>query len=121
MKEIIKVFILVGIILSFYLIFPIFLGILAIKNLNKAVCKNDLLLWGIITFIFISPIAGILMLTMRDEDFIQQQSLKSTQKHYKNFAMEALNDIENIYKLKENNVISEEEFIKKKSALLNKI
>jgi hypothetical protein len=63
-----KVFIIIGIIFGAPLIYPVVLGILAIKKLNNAETTEELTTWGILTIFFVSFIGGILMLNVKQKD-----------------------------------------------------
>jgi hypothetical protein len=67
MKDVAKVFIWIGIVTGFFLIFPIFVGLNAIKKLDQAKSKADLGAIPILVFFFVSPIAGILLFVIDDK------------------------------------------------------
>jgi len=71
MKKAAKVFLIIGMVLSFYLIFPIVLGVIAIKKLDEGATKEDIQLWGILSMFFVSPIGGLFMLLLKPEDLIE--------------------------------------------------
>lgn len=79
MKSAAKAFIILGIVLTFYLIVPLILGIIAIKKLDSAQTADELVGWGIVTLLFVSNIAGILMLCIKDSD-LQNNDAKSKAK-----------------------------------------
>lgn len=68
MVKLAKVFIIISMILFFYLIFPIVLGIISIRKLDSVKTVDELLPWGVTTLICVSPIAGILMLCIKQDD-----------------------------------------------------
>ena len=68
MKTTIKVFIWLGMIVQFFLIFPIIVGALALKNLENAQTKEELTGMGIAVILLVNLVAGILMLTKSDKD-----------------------------------------------------
>ncbi len=122
MKKITKILIIIGMALEWFLIYPVVLGICAIKKLESAKFKSDLVSWSIITLVFVSPVAGILMLTLRDEDLSDEVDLYYPENTKPtNFALEKLDNIEKIYQLKEKGLISEEEFLEKKKFYLEQI
>ena len=122
MKKITKILIIVGMVVSWFLIYPVVLGICAIKKLETAKFKNDLVGWAVITLVFVNPVAGILMLTLRDEDLGSEDDLYYMESSKPtNFALEKLDNIEKIYQLKEQGLISEEEFLEKKKFYLEQI
>ena len=70
MKTAAKVFIIIGMVCQFFLIFPIFVGLHALKKLNAATCKADITTGtAVVTLLFCNLIGGILMLLLKDEDF----------------------------------------------------
>lgn len=70
MKTVAKVFIIIGMIFQCYMIFPLILGIIALKKLNKAEKKDDFGIgWGVVVLIFVNLIAGIVLLCMNDENY----------------------------------------------------
>ncbi len=68
MKTAAKVFIWIGMILQFFLIYPIVLGIFALKKINSATSKDELQTQGIFTTLFCSLLGGIFMLCIKDEE-----------------------------------------------------
>ena len=52
--------------ISFYLIFPIIVGMIALRKLEEANSREELRGTGSLTLIFCSQIAGILMLCCED-------------------------------------------------------
>jgi hypothetical protein len=76
-----KIFIYLSIIFGFYLIVPIIVGVIALEKLDTAKSKEDLKTIGILTLIFCSVIAGILMLCMdndelKENDVIEDENSK---------------------------------------------
>ena len=70
MKTAVKVFIIIGMVCTFWAILPLIFGFLALGKIKNAAGKADVApLWAILTLIFVSPIAGILMFFLKDEDF----------------------------------------------------
>lgn len=68
MKQSAKVFIWIGMILQFFLIYPLVVGILALKKIDESTSKEDLKTLGIFTLFFCSLIGGIFMLNIKDEE-----------------------------------------------------
>jgi hypothetical protein len=68
MKQAARIFIILGIILGFWAILPIIFGLPALKKLDAASTKAELGSTPIIVLLLVSPIAGILMLVMKDSD-----------------------------------------------------
>ncbi|MBQ9781396.1 MAG: hypothetical protein IJW00_10710 [Clostridia bacterium] len=70
MKTAAKVFIILGMIFQFYLIFPLILGAIALKKLKTAEKADDISTgWKIVTLLFVNIIAGIILLVMKDTDY----------------------------------------------------
>lgn len=69
MKKAAKVFLILGMVVQAILIYPIILGIFAIKKIDNAQSKNDLTAWGIISIFFVSTVGGILMLLIPEEEY----------------------------------------------------
>ena len=80
MKQATKVFIWIGMILQFFLIYPIVVGIFALKKLKEATSKDDLKSMGIITALFCSLIGGICMLNIKDEELVTNKDTQSNTK-----------------------------------------
>ena len=68
MKKAAKVFLVLGMIFQFYLIFPIVVGANAIKRINNAKTIDELRGYGIASIICVSVLGGIFMLHIRQEE-----------------------------------------------------
>ena len=68
MRKAAKTFLIIGMILTFYLIFPIIVGAHAIKRLETARTVDDLRGYGIASIICVSVLGGIFMLCVRQEE-----------------------------------------------------
>ena len=72
MKTVAKVFIIIGMVVGFYMIFPIVLGALALKKLKAAQTKADFPTgWAVVVLLLVNLIAGIILLCMKDKDFAE--------------------------------------------------
>lgn len=80
MKKASKVFIWLGMIFQFFLIYPIVIGILALKKIDTARTKNDLQNLGIITTLFCSLLGGVFMLCIEDSDLCPSIETITTKK-----------------------------------------
>lgn len=70
MKTVAKVFIILGMIFQFFLIYPIILGAIVLKKMKTAQKADDLSIgWKIVTLLFVNIIAGIVLLVMKDSDY----------------------------------------------------
>ncbi len=72
-----KVFIILGMIFQFYLIFPIIIGAFSLNNLKKAKVKNELISWGVVTIIFVSTLGGIFYLCIPQTALDKRNSIAS--------------------------------------------
>lgn len=70
MKQAAKVFIWMGMIIQFYLIYPVVIGIFALRKIEETTEKNELQTLGVLTMLFCSLLGGIFMLCIKDEDLI---------------------------------------------------
>lgn len=68
MKTAAKVFIWIGMICGFYLIFPIIVGVLSLKKLNNSSNKEEIKTMGVLTLLFCSTLGGIFMLCLNNEE-----------------------------------------------------
>ena len=68
MKKAAKIFTIIGMVLGAIAIVPLIVGWLSLKKLNEATQKQDLTVMAILNLLLCSPIGGILMLIMKDED-----------------------------------------------------
>lgn len=68
MKSAAKAFIIIGMVLGAFAIFPIVLGIYALKAIDNAKTRSDLTNWAIVTLIFVSLLGGLFMILINDED-----------------------------------------------------
>ena len=68
MKMAAKVFLIIGMVFTFYLIFPIIVGVNAINRLNTAKTVEDLKGYGIASILCVSVLGGIFMLFVRQEE-----------------------------------------------------
>ena len=68
MKTAAKVFTIIGMVLGCLAIYPIVIGIFALKKLNEAKTAKELQTWAIVNLLFCSLLGGIFMLCLKDED-----------------------------------------------------
>ncbi len=73
MKSTAKIFIWIGMIIQFYLIYPIIVGVIALKKIDESKTKSDLQLMGILTAILCSLLGGIFMLCIKDDELIEKE------------------------------------------------
>lgn len=70
-----KIFIIIGMIFQFFLIFPIIVGAIALSKLDKVTKKEDLTTMGILVLLFCNLIAGIIILTITNEDLGRKENV----------------------------------------------
>lgn len=68
MKTAAKVFLIIGMIFTFWAIYPLVLGIIACKKLDESKDIKVIHNWGIVCLFLVSLIGGIIMLVMKEED-----------------------------------------------------
>lgn len=73
MKKAAEVFIIIGMILGCLGIIPLIVGGIALTKLDEAEDSSDVTGIAILTFLFCSRIAGILMLCLSDDDFYDEE------------------------------------------------
>lgn len=64
-----KIFIIIGMVLQFYLVYPLIVGTIALNKLKLAQEKKNLTTIGIISIFLCSIIGGILILSIDEKDF----------------------------------------------------
>ena len=77
MKTAAKIFIIIGCVMLFWLIYPVFIGVMAYKKLDTACSKNELAGLAIAVLLCVNVLAGIFMLCMSDQD-LQENTGTST-------------------------------------------
>lgn len=70
MKQVAKIFIIIGMIVGFFAIIPLIVGIPALKRLDESKSKAELGSYPVLVLLFVNIIAGIIMLVMKDEDLL---------------------------------------------------
>ncbi len=79
MKTAAKIFLILGMVELGILIYPIVVGVLALKKLNSANSVKELQTMAILSLLFVNTIAGILMLCMKDEDLLEDRPKEDVQ------------------------------------------
>ena len=122
-----KVFIWIGMIFQFYLIFPIIVGVLALDKIKTANTQEELKTMGILTMFFCNLIGGILMLNISTYDlqnrknyiYIYEEDIP--QKNMKTKEDNSVSTLRMLYDLKQQGIITEEEFNEKKKKYLEQL
>lgn len=73
MKTAAKVFIIIGMVFTFYLIVPVIVGAIALSKMKKATSRDELTGIGIVTLLFCNILGGIFLLCTKDEDYAENQ------------------------------------------------
>lgn len=68
MKTAAKVFLIISMVCGFWMIIPLIVGAIALKKLNTATKKDELVGIGVCALLFCGLVSGILMLCIKDED-----------------------------------------------------
>lgn len=89
MKTIAKVFIIIGMVFGFWCIVPLLIGIFALQKLDTATNVADIRGWGIAVLFLVNFIAGIVMLTMTDEQLNEGRKAKYLPRELLQYADEA--------------------------------
>ncbi len=114
MKTAAKVFIILSMIVLFWCIFPLIVGAIALKRLETAKTKNDLVGIGVVTLLFCSFIGGILMLCI-DENDLNQDSINNND----DFKIDdTITKLENLKRLHEQKLISDDEYNRSKDEII---
>lgn len=74
--RLIKTFLIIGMVFSFYLIFPVVLGVKAINKIETTKDKEEIRKWGIIALFFVNTLAGILILTSNNNEIRNTNTTK---------------------------------------------
>ena len=139
MKTAAKVFIWIGLIGGAIFIFPLIIGIFALNKIDTATSKNDLVGMGVATLLLCSTLGGIFMLLITDEELNNtynnkkqnsqnnQQSSENTTNSFvkptptQSRAESAMDRLVKLSKMKEENLITEEEYKQLKQEVLKEI
>ena len=128
MKTAAKVLLIIGMVCTFYLIYPIILGIYAYKMIDNAKKKEDLMLWGILSIFFVSTLGGVFMLLIPDNEmnyeYVDMSSSDNTSygkpEEKKEEEKDVVDKLKELKDLLDSGAISSEEYDKIKNDLLNK-
>ncbi len=125
MKTAAKIMLILGIVFQFWLIFPLVIGILAYKRLDTAQDVSEIKGLGITVLLLVNLIAGILMLMMTNDDLLQDRDAVDRKlkpaNDYDNDDLAIINNrILGIKKMKEEGIITEEEFVSMRANIVSK-
>ncbi len=124
MKTAAKVFIILGMIFGFFMIFPIVIGIFALKKLEEGK-KEELLLWSILTLFLCSFLGGIFMLIyyfqQNPETINNITNNQNNENQQNNNSADSLEkDLDKLNDLKNKGLITEEEYESARKATFEK-
>jgi hypothetical protein len=115
MKTAAKVFLIIGMVSTFYLIFPVVIGIIAINKLENAKDDEDLKVWAWLSIFLVSTIGGVFMLLMISEgDNVSQKSAFSRNKRISNSSTK-LTELKTLY---DDGIIDEKTYNEKRKEYL---
>lgn len=115
MKDITRVFIIIGMILGGWLIFPLIVGCIVLSKFENAKDIKELKVISIICLLFCSLVGGILMLSLTNKD-LNSDNINSDSKIVNN-KKETIKKINCLCELHQNNLINDEEFVKFKKEI----
>ena len=110
MKDITRVFIIAGMILGGWLIFPLIVGCVVLSKFENAKDIKELKIISIICLLFCSLVGGILMLSLTNEE-LRSDNVNNNSKIVNN-KKETINKIDCLCELHQNSLINDEEFAK---------
>ena len=70
MKQLAKIFIILGMVVGFWAIIPLIVGIPPLKRLDTSKTREELGSYPILVLLFVNIVAGIVMFVMKDEDLL---------------------------------------------------
>ena len=117
MRKAAKVFLVIGMILGFYMIFPIILGSITIRKLNTASSRDELRPWGIISILFVSVLGGIFVLSVRDDELVGVETVSVNETGYESDNDPAQKLLE-LKSLLDDGIIDQETYQEKKKKYL---
>ena len=120
MKKAAKVFLIIGMVFQFFLIYPIILGALAIKKLNSAKTTDDLMAWGIVSILFVSILGGAFMLCVKQEELgpLPVKETKAPQKEEENDASKRLFELKSLL---DAGIIDQETYEEKRKKIIEEL
>ena len=132
MKLACKILIIISMAVGFWFIAPVVVGIVALSKLDQAKTKDELTGVAICTLLLCNTIAGILMLCITDEELqkdgsaavankTEQINKQPSAQSEQNKTDEVIKKIEKLKSLKDQGILSEEEFENLRKREINKI
>lgn len=126
MKEITRVFIIIGMIFGGFLIFPLIVGCIVLSKFENAKDIKELKVISIICLLFCSQVGGILMLSLTNKELnYDNENNKLKKVEYKEelyggtYMSDLNNKITELTKLHEDGMITDEEFKAAKEKLFD--
>ena len=119
MKKRAKIFLIIGMCLTFYFIFPVVLGILAIKKIDNAKTSDELTTWGIVCIFFVSILGGIFILLIKENEFDNLE--KNTNNNGYDDVINPAIKIMELKQLKDDGIIDETTYQEKRSKYVEEL
>ena len=115
MKKAAKTFLIIGMILEFYLIVPLIIGILTIKRINNAKTTDELRGWGIASILLVSVLGGIFVLCIKDEELVLSSNQVDNAPNKIEFSSDRLNELKSLL---DDGIIDKETYEEKRKKYL---
>ena len=130
MKTAAKTFIIIAMIITFWMIYPIIVGSIALSKLNSSTEKSQLVGIGVCTIIFCSQLGGIFMLCIPESEFkgkaesvaaetVTAETLTTGAKELQK--SNVIEDLQQLKTLFDDGIISEEDYNRKRQEYLDRI
>lgn len=122
MKTAAKVFLILGMILTFYLIFPVIIGVITIRKLDNAKSKDELILWGILSMFFVSRLGGLFTLLVPEDELQPEYGGRVNNANYSSGKSDdPVRWLEELKKLKDEGIIDESTYEEKRKKYLEEL
>lgn len=122
MKKAAKIFLILGMVFQFYLIFPIVLGVIAIKKLeDEKSTDEDIRLWGILSLFLVSTLGGVFMLLIKPEELDGYASENSSKTGSITRNSELTNRLLELKRLFDDGIIDNDTYIAKRESITKEL
>ena len=121
-KKIIKIFIIIGMVCGCFAICPIIIGFMALDKLDKAKNKEELTVMAILTLIFVSPVAGLIMILADEKELFIEEDIELVEvDSFDSIYEDNANKLRELKSLYEDGFITEEEYQEKRKKYINSL
>ncbi len=122
MKKAAKIFLILGMVFRFYLIFPIVLGVIAIKKLeDEESTDEDIRLWGILSMFLVSTLGGVFMLLIKPEELYDYDSKNSSNTGSITRNSELTNRLLKLKSLFDDGIIDHDTYVAKRESITKEL